>query len=326
MSLNQLYFNKFPLISYANNNVRNILARTKLLEAIRKDEIALLPYTVEEGERADTIANFYYNSPEYVWAIYLVNNIVDPATEWPKSQYDLESFIEKKYGSLEKARDVILFYRVNWAKDSSVITPDQYNALPTENKKYWVPNYGYNRGVLNYTRKQLEWSIDTNRIDLLTVTSNTEANTFNYQVGERVYQYSNTEFLSVKGTIVAVSNVVVNTASNTTASIYVKQVEFGNTNLSNFITSSNNELVGRLSNSSSVVLTSERIDNKSIILTKLDSANSFLSTSELIYWEPVNAEDYERELNEQRKEIKILDRGLIRILEENLQNLLRPNV
>lgn len=326
MSLNQQYFNKFPLISYANNNVRNILARTKILEAIRKDELALLPYTVEEGERADTIANFYYNSPEYSWAIYLVNNIVDPATEWPKSQYDLENFIEKKYGSLEKARDTIVFYRVNWAGDNSIITPAQFAALPTENKKYWVPSYGYNRGILNYSRKQIEWTIDTNRIDLLTVTSNTEANVFNYEVGERVYQYSNTDFLSVKGTIVAVSNVIVNTAANTTASIYVKQVEFGNTNLSNFISSNGNELVGRATNSSSVVLTSQRVDNNSVILTKLDSANSFLSASELIYWEPVNAEDYERELNEQRKEIKVLDRNFIRLLEENLQNLLRPNV
>lgn len=325
MALNQDYFNKFPLIFYANNNARNILARTKLLEAIRKDELALLPYTVQEGERADTIANFYYGSPLYAWAIYLINDIVDVPTQWPKSQEVLENYIEKKYGSLEKARDTIIFYRVNWAEDNSVLSPAQFNALPTENKKYWVPSYGYNNSIISYSRKALEWTIDTNRIDLLTVTSNTEANTFNYQVGERVYQYSNTDFLSVKGTVIAVSNVIVNTSSNTTASIYVKQVQFGNSSLSNFITTSGNELSGRISNSSSVVLTSQRIDNNSIILTKLNGANSFLSDSELVYWKPVNADDYERELNDQRKEIKVLDRNFIRLLEENLQNLLRPN-
>ena len=326
MAYNQDYFNKFPLISYANNNIRNILARTKLLEAIRKDELALLPYTIQEGERADTIANFYYNSPNYAWAIYLVNDIIDPSTQWPKSQFVLENFIEKKYGSAQQARDTIVFYRVNWAGDTSIITPAQFEALPIENRKYWVPNYGYNRAILNYSRKQLDWTIDTNRIDLLTVTSNTESNTFNYVVGERVYQYSNTDFLSVKGTIIAVSNVQVNSLANTTASIHVKQVEFGNTNLSNFIVTSGNELSGRTSNSSSVVVSSQRIDNNASVQLKLGTSDSFLTASELIYWEPVTADDYERELNEQRKDIKVLDRTFIRVLEENLQNLLRPDV
>ena len=324
MVMNQNYFQKFPLISYNYNNARNILVRTKLLETIRKNQIALLPYTIEEGDRADTIANFYYGSPFYAWAIYLVNDITDPQTQWPKSENNLNAYIEAKYGSFKQARDTILYYRVNWANDSSVILPAVFEALPTENKKYWKPIYGFNRTILNYDRKELDWHINTNRIDKMTVTVSSSSNAFNFVVGEKLYQYSNTNFLSVKGTLSCISNVVVNSSANTTATLFVEKVDFANSNLSNFIYSSNNNLIGQTSNSNVVVISSERIDNNSIIQSKV-SANSFLSDSELIYWEPVDAETHERELNSQRKEINILDKTYIDLLEENLSNLLKTN-
>lgn len=324
MVLNQNYFQKFPLISYDNNNVRNILARTKLLENIRKNQIALLPYTIQEGERADTISNFYYGTPYYAWAIYLVNDIVDPQTQWPKSELELNNFIEAKYGSIEKARDVILFYRVNWASDTSTITPAIYNGLPEENKKYWKPVYGFNRTILNYDRKELDWNISTNRIDKLTVTVPTSSNSFNFTVGERLYQYSNTNFLSVKGTLASIANVVININANTSATLYVEKVNFANNDLSNFISTSGNSLKGITSSSNVVVTSSERVDNTSILQTKIDSS-AYLSQSELIYWEAVDAEMYERELNNQRKEINVLDRTYVTVLEENLASLLKTN-
>jgi hypothetical protein len=324
MVMNQNYFQKFPLVSYNYTNARNILARTKLLEVIRKNQIALLPYTIQEGERADTISNFYYGSPFYAWAIYLVNDIIDPQTQWPKTEEDLNSYIEAKYGSLEKARDVILYYRVNWATDSSTITESVYNALPDENQKYWKPNYGFNKAILFYDRKELDWNISTNRIDKLDITVNTSSNSFNFVTGERLYQYSNTDFLSVKGTLISVSNVIINSSSNTTATLHVEKVLFANSNLSHFIYSTDNSLQGRTSNSNVVVTSSERVDNTATIQTKI-SSGSILSDSELVYWEPVDAETHERELNSLRKEINVLDKNFIGLLEENLQNLLMTN-
>ena len=101
-------------------------------------------------------------------------------------------------------------------------------------------------------------------------------------------------------------------------------MRWSNNNLSHFIYTSGNELKGRTSSSNVVVTSSQRIDNTAPILTRISNA-SFLSDSELIYWEQVDAETFERELNSQRKEINVLDKEFISLLEENLQNLLTTN-
>ena len=319
VALTQNYFQKFPLINYTNIGSRNIFARVKILEAIKQNELALLPYTIQEGDRADTIANAYYGSPSYAWAIYLVNEIIDPLHEWPKTEYDLNNFLQKKYGSLEDARDVILYYRVNWATDQTILSIEQFNGLPYENQKYWQPQSGYNNKTLHYIRKDLDWTIDTFRLDLVKVQS---ANTSNvsYQVGERVYQYSNTNTLSLKGTVAAIHN----TSSNSTATVSymtLKQTVYSNTQLSQYIAGNSNYLIGRTTGSNCTVETAERVD-------KTDTFNDYVvypEDSEIVYWEMIDAEMNAREENEKRKEIKVLDRAFILTLEENLANLLRPN-
>lgn len=319
VALNENYFKKFPLIKYNGIASRNIFARVKILEAIKQSEVALLPYTIQEGERADNISNAYYGTPNYAWAIYLVNEIIDPLHEWPKAEYDLNNFLEKKYGSLENARDNILYYRVNWATDQSMLSVDQFNALPYENQKYWQPQVGFNNRTLNYVRKDLDWTLDTFRLDLLRVQSSITANVA-YSVGERVYQYSNNDTLSLKGTVAAVHN----TTSNSTATvsyITLKQTVYSNTELSQYITASGNYLIGRTSRSNTTVNTATRVD-------KNEDFNSYViypQDSELVYWEMVDAEMHTREENERRKEIKVLDRAFILSLEENLAQLLRPN-
>jgi hypothetical protein len=319
VALTENYFQKFPLINYTNVASRNIFARVKILEAIKQSEVALLPYSVQDGDRADTIANAYYGSPNYAWAIYLVNEIIDPLHEWPKSEYDLNNFIQKKYGSLEDAREEILYYRVNWATDQSILSVEQFEGLPYENQKYWQPQTGFNSKILNYVRKDLDWTIDTFRLDLVKVES---ANTSNvaYQVGERVYQYSNTNTLSLKGTVAAVHNTTTNSTA-TVSYITLKQTVYSNTQLSQYITANGNYLIGKTSTSNCTIKTAERVD-------KTETFNTYAiypEDSELVYWEMVDAEMYEREENERKKEIKVLDKTFILSLEENLAKLLRPN-
>lgn len=319
VALTENYFQKFPLINYNDIASRNIFARVKILETIKQSEVTLLPYTVQDGDRADTIANAYYGSPNYAWAIYLVNEIIDPAHEWPKSEYDLNNFIQKKYGSLENARDSILYYRVNWATDQTILSVDQFNGLPYENQKYWQPQTGFNNKTLNYVRKDLDWTIDTFRLDLVSVQSSNTSNV-NYEVGERVYQYSNNGTLSLKGTVAAIHNT---TSNSTVTTLYMtlKQTIYSNTELSQYITSTGNYLIGRTSNANSTIVTAERVDKTET----LDDYVIYFADSELVYWELVDAEIYAREENEKRKEIKVLDRAFILALEENLAKLLRPN-
>lgn len=210
MAVTRNYFQKFPAISYNDYVIRDISIRTKLTQYLTESGTALLPYTVKDGERADNIASFYYEDPYYAWTIYMVNGIIDPYTEWPKDSYTMNQFIEAKYGSTEIANDTIVRYEVDWASDTTLLSPANYNALPLVKKKYWSPQFGYNREIINYYRRELDWSLDNNRLDQITVIANSSVNSLSgaFEVGERTYQYNYLNDVAVKSTVASVDSTV----------------------------------------------------------------------------------------------------------------------
>lgn len=240
MAVSRNYFQKFPTISYNDYVVRDVSVRTKLTQYLQETGVALLPYTIKEGERADSIAAFYYNDPYYAWAIYLVNGIIDPYAEWPKSSVTLNEYIEATYGSVEAAQDTILRYEVDWASDTSLLSPAQYEALPQVNKKYWEPQFGYNREIISYYRKELDWILDNNRLDKITVVSNSSVNSLSsaFEIGERLYQYNYLNDVAVKSTVLSVDTY---TDANTIDFQYTNStfydLSFSSGNTSMFVTS-----------------------------------------------------------------------------------------
>ena len=239
MAVTRNYFQKFPTVSYNDYVVRDISARTKLSQYLIETGVALLPYTVKEGERADSIASFYYKDPYYAWAIYLVNGIIDPYSEWPKDSQALENYIETKYGSVEVARDTVLRYEVDWASDTTLLSPAQYEALPQVNKKYWSPQYGYNREVINYYRRKLDWSLNNNRLDQITVISNNSVNSLSeaFTIGERLYQYNYLDDVAVKSTVVSVDATDANTRLFTYSNASFNDITFSSGNTTIFVRS-----------------------------------------------------------------------------------------
>lgn len=107
------YFKNFPKIKYFDVLSTNISLRTAFVERLKLNASVFYPYVVKENQTADSLATDYYGAPEYDWLIYLANNIIDPYTQWPKTYLQFESYIIKKYGSLEEAKSQILFYRKN---------------------------------------------------------------------------------------------------------------------------------------------------------------------------------------------------------------------
>lgn len=156
------YFEKFPTISYANNVVNNIITKIQISKTSLKDTRLYHPYTLREGERADVLAQNYYGDSRYSWMIYLVNNIVDPYFQWPMNDQEFSSFINKKYGSMEKAIKNIAFYRVEYEQDDRMFTPSEYSTLPAPLKKYWSPIYN-NETTIGYERSHLYEARETNR-------------------------------------------------------------------------------------------------------------------------------------------------------------------
>jgi len=93
------FFADFPIIKYNNEPVRDISIRIDILENVKSDSYAFLPYTIKDGERAEEVAYLYYGNPKYVWIVYLSNNIIDPYFEWPLDNYEFEQTLAKTYAA-----------------------------------------------------------------------------------------------------------------------------------------------------------------------------------------------------------------------------------
>lgn len=105
------YFNKFPTISYNGVDIKNITLRTKVLDSFKRDANNFYPYIIKDGETADALAFDYYDDPNYMWLIYLINDIIDPYHDWPLSSYMFDEYMKVKYGSVYEAQSTTLYYK-----------------------------------------------------------------------------------------------------------------------------------------------------------------------------------------------------------------------
>jgi hypothetical protein len=108
------YFENFPIIEYEGRRIRDISRRSSFVRALSNNPYIYYPYTVSEGERAEEVAHFYYGSVDYVWLVYMANNIIDPYHEWPMDPQTFNDYIVEKYTeeSGEVGEDVI-----DWTRD-----------------------------------------------------------------------------------------------------------------------------------------------------------------------------------------------------------------
>lgn len=91
------YFENFPIIEYEGRRVRDITRRNLFVKSVSTNPYLYFPYTVKEGERAEDVAEFYYGSVDYVWLVYLANNIIDPYHQWPMSEKTFNDYLVEKY-------------------------------------------------------------------------------------------------------------------------------------------------------------------------------------------------------------------------------------
>ncbi len=276
------YFNFFPSLLYSNTAVTNIIAKVQFDQSVLKNLAVFYPYTVEEGERPDQIAQNYYEDAVYDWVVYFSNGIVDPYHEWPKSEAEQRKFIVSKYGSAANAAIQTAYYTVNYNTDDRVISTAAFNALSDTTKKYWSPIIGYNDVIINYERKELELIVDTNQIVSLTGTfANIEEND--------VLKQTTTS----KGTV---------SFANST-NIVLKHIS------------------GSWQNSAPVqfALTNQ---NANATVATVTVINQPISQDEASYWVPVSIQEMEDELNERRKHIRLLSSSYLSLIERDMKELL----
>lgn len=275
------YFDKLPTITYNNNLAKNLLARARLSDQVRKQKTAFYPYTMEGNDRIDNLSNLYYDNPGYSWLIWLTNNTIDPYYDLPLSEEDLYSHIVSKYGSFDLAQRKIKLFRTNWYDNvDDELTVQQFEALASSYKKYYEPVLDNVLNVSKYVRKRRDETVATNKIISATISSVTGT----FKVGEEI---------RVDGTNYAFATYV------SATSLTMQHV----------IGTISGTVTGQESGASATIGT-------------VTTLSETLAVQDNAFWSPVTFLEYEQDLNEAKKQIRLLDIRFASQAESDLRRIM----
>ena len=100
------YFTYFPTIGYDVRGIKNdssVQRITDILKRVRKKlEIINLAffeeYFVQDGDTPESLAHQVYDDSQLHWIILYANYMTNPYYDWPMTYFDLQKFVNKKYG------------------------------------------------------------------------------------------------------------------------------------------------------------------------------------------------------------------------------------
>ena len=285
------FFKHYPLVQYGNtvsNTVAvNILAKIAFQKTIQQNFEVFHPYTIQEGDRADTIAYLYYGDSGYDWLVYYSNNVVDPYYDWYMDTNSLNRFIADKYQSLTNARRKIKFFRSNYIADDSMISPAAYNALSANQKRFWTPINGINNNIIRYERKKEEVIFQTNKTQQLNVSL----------VGNT--SFTADEYVFQQNAGVTVGSATVNFSNSTVCIV--------------------SNVIGTLSTSYNLK-GGDSAANATV--SAVNTLSTSISSDIQSYFEGVSFFDYENELNEKKKNIRLIDLAYVQSIEQEFKSLM----
>jgi len=291
------YFEKFRLVNYKDTTAVDITQRTVFLTSVYNNPLLYYQYDIAEGERADLLSDRYYNDQYLTWLLYTANKIVDPYYDWYLDNSSFDAVMTKKYGSLVNATSKIKHYRNNWYSDPNpTITNSQYAALEPSLAKFYepVPDNGLiTLDPSNYSRRRIDWTIETNAIVKYTLDEGQSTNTF---ILDELVDVNFTQPKQGLGQVLFRDD----------RTLMIKNVS--GLVVSNTI-NANSTLTGRESNTSVQFIDSTLVANN-------------IPSAETNFWSPVTYYDYEMDLNENNRSIQVLKNQYSRQASRQLKTLL----
>lgn len=97
------FFKYFPTTQYriekdTNINIVDIFRQVRAVSTLLDDVNAYEFYNVGDGERPDVTSFKLYDTVDYYWTFFLLNdNLREGLNAWPKSYSELEDFVNRKY-------------------------------------------------------------------------------------------------------------------------------------------------------------------------------------------------------------------------------------
>lgn len=276
-----LFFDKFPKIKYDINNstvnkryesVTNIFIRIAYLKDVLSNINSYYTYEVGDGETPEILAQIVYEDAGAAWMIIYANEIMDPQFEWPLDYESLLKHIVDKYGSVENAKTGIHHYE-------KVITRTVDNG-PDE-------TVTENKFIVNK-------SPETDGVLYLANTNGT------FQVGEDVFYgnqfatFANADFKGVVTAWDGANDII--TVANTQGDLVFYNTLRGNTSLAN------GEIISIAFEAAPYDYYTNLPETQSVNIYELGGK----TITEVIKRNAVSYYDYEIELNENRRLIKVI--------------------
>lgn len=289
------YFNKFPLINYDGQLAVNLLTRAQISPQTRAQKTIYYPYTIRDYDRADNLSENYYDSPEYTWLIWMTNDMIDPYYDYPLSDEDLDAYITDKYGSIAAANRTVKYYRVKWANEEAITSTSDYEALDSRYKKYYDPVVDYNYGITGYKRKRNDVTVNTNKVLQIIITAPV-TNHAHFTKGEEIYKQGDTSVYAQ-----CIHDVDYPVPEDQSSVVGLQHI------VGSF--QAGDVMVGKTSGSTATIY-------------EVNTISETLASTEADYWEAVSCYDFEYELNQRKKEIKLLDNRYRNQVESELQRVM----
>lgn len=276
-----LYFDKLPLLLYNIEGKRlttyqattNIFFRVRVIREVLSNISAYYEYLISDSDTPEILAEKVYGNPEAHWIILMANDIVDAQYDWPLNTTNFNKYIIKKYGSIANAKTQIHHY------EKVVTREEQLTGIVTES-----------RFVVDYDTK-------TNTILNLSNVSG------NYTIGNTVYISSDSTLAN------AIVTGTVQNWSNTTNQI----------SLDNLVKPSKFELkfetLLEANSNTSAVISSYSIPTVPydyyLGLPETQEVNTYnlennRTVVEITRRDAIYCYDYEEQLNEKKRSIKII--------------------
>ena len=99
-----MFFRNFPRIDYdflgtgVNTKVVDLFRFVKPIEKFKDELDTYSFYQIQEGDRPDVVSQLLYNTPEYYWTFFIINEHLRAGpSAWPMSSEQLEKFMVEEY-------------------------------------------------------------------------------------------------------------------------------------------------------------------------------------------------------------------------------------
>jgi len=290
------YFKYFPKLLYSPSKgkrdykvVPNIFAKSVFLKESLQNSSLVFKYSVKDGEKPEDIAFKMYNDPEKHWIILLANDVMDPQYDWVLGQNQFKDYINKKYSSANLQLDITETYPSNYTVGEIVYQGDS------------IEDSSSSATVVAYD--------STNKILQIKFANEVFANSVN------VSGTTSAQTHSIVG--ITYNNDGYEWSSNTTSHYAVTERKY---NSYDRIVSQESYIVS----SKDYNQTSHEVFDRNTLSTTEDSYALSDGTTLIVEKEvaPVTYYDYENELNEAKRTVKVVKTEYIGKIEEQFKSLM----